>query len=328
MARILDLIPPLYRSEGNELAGFLSALEPEIDAFEKKIGGIASLVDVDKCPEEYLPYLAALTNAPLIGDDPRLWRRQIRNWPWLLKYKGTEKSLALFLNSVGAEGYALHTWFRDAEGNFVEEKPEGEPFYDDATGLWRNARTHYFSVDMVVEGRLIEYRIWSPEEIKERILSWLETAKPFHAELLKLTINMPSRRVDLGPLHIGAAVVSSLNQKVLPDAPEAKPAALIIGGAALLRGEGTLRLPLPAPGAARAGAGMGVSVAALVRVGRPGGPRPFMETWPRHMKSGIASFRGGRALVGPSAPRGGGTLRAGAATCTVSHITLTQEAIS
>ena len=89
MARILDLIPPLYRSDGDDLSGFLSELEPEIESLEKKIKGFTDLIDVDRCPEEFLPYLAALTNAPMLGDSPHLWRRQIRNWPWLLKYKGT-----------------------------------------------------------------------------------------------------------------------------------------------------------------------------------------------------------------------------------------------
>jgi phage tail-like protein len=327
MARILDLVPPLYRQESNDLTSFLAKLEPELDSLEKKISGITELIDVDKCPEEYLPYLAALTNAPLLGDDPRLWRRQIRNWPWLLKYKGTERSLALFLNSVGAESYTLHTWFRDAEGNYVEEKPEGEPFYDEKTGLWRNARTHYFSVDMVVEGKLIEYQVWSPEEIKKRILSWLETAKPFHAELLKLAINMPDKSVDAGPLYLGIATVTASSQRIHPEIPSLEPSVMIVGTASLLSGEKILGLPFPRIEPTNAGAGVAVVLASFIRVGRLNEPRPFMEVWPQHVKAGIASFVGGKMKINPSVSGGGGTMKTGMATYTASFITLTQEAI-
>jgi hypothetical protein len=186
MGRILDLVPPLYRQEGNELAGFLSKLEPELDALEKKTGDITSLVDVDKCPEEYLPYLAALTNAPLLGDNPLLWRRQIRNWPWLLKIKGTEKSLAVFLQSVGVKSYTLHTWFRNSSGNLVEGKPTGEPFFD--AGKWHNARTHYFSVDMVFDKELVTLDSYSQKDLLEKVKQWMERTKPFHAELLNLIV--------------------------------------------------------------------------------------------------------------------------------------------
>ncbi|MDR0648280.1 MAG: hypothetical protein LBF92_02955 [Synergistaceae bacterium] len=327
MGRILDLIPPLYRSDGNELAEFLSKLEPEIDILEKKIKGLTDLIDVDRCPEESLPYLAALTNAPMLGDSPYLWRRQIRNWPWLLKYKGTEKSLALFLNSVGAEGYALHTWFRDADGNYVEEKPDGGPFFDEGTGLWRNIRTHYFSVDMVIEKRLIEYQVWSPGEIKERILSWFETAKPFHAELLKFTLKMPDEKIDAGPLYVGAAIAASAIQRVNPEKPEIGVSPVALGGASLSHGKKTLALPLPCPEPVLTGAGVGIVLASVVRVGRLNGPRPFMETWPQYVRQGIVSFRGGRTRVNPSPPEGSGGLSAGMATHTTRFIKLTQEAI-
>ena len=235
MGRILDLLPELYRQEQNELVGFLEQLEPEIVDLEGKIQAITSLIDVDRCPEEYLPYLASLTNAPLIGDNPRLWRRQIRNWPWLLRLKGTEKSLALFLNSVGAQSYTLYTWFRDEEGNYVDQKPEGDPFYHEESGLWRNIRTHYFSVDMIIENSLIEYQIWSPEEIKKRILPWFESAKPFHAELLRFTVNPPDVELTMNPLYLGMATMRGGKHRIDLDRPTYDPA-VIHAGVATMRG--------------------------------------------------------------------------------------------
>ena len=245
MGRILDLLPELYRQDGNELVGFLEQFEPEIVNLEQKIETITALIDVDRCPEEYLPYLAALTNAPLIGDNPRLWRRQIRNWPWLLKLKGTEKSLALFLNSVGAQSYTLFTWFRDAEGNFVEHKPDGDPFYHEESSLWRNIRTHYFSVDMIIENSLIEYQIWDPNEIKSRILPWFEKAKPFHAELLRFTVNPPDVEIAMHPLYLGIATTRSGSHRIGLTRPSYNPTQ-IHHGIATARG-GRERIGLSRP---------------------------------------------------------------------------------
>jgi P2-related tail formation protein len=75
MGQVTDLIPFMYHSSKNELIGFVEQFEPEIERTQNKIKGISALSDIDRCPDEFLPYLAALTNCQLIGDDPRLWRR-------------------------------------------------------------------------------------------------------------------------------------------------------------------------------------------------------------------------------------------------------------
>ncbi len=193
MGRIGDLIPALYHGDENELLGFNKALEPEIDFLEQKIRELPSLADVDRCPDRFLPYLAAVTNCPLVGKDPKYWRQQIRNWPWLLKIKGTEESLIVFLNAVGAEKYTIRTWFRDAGGAYVEKKPEGEPYYNQVDGLWYNIRTHYFSVEVVLGWDFVvgQDYYWTVDEIKEKLGPWFERAKPFHAELLNMLILPP-----------------------------------------------------------------------------------------------------------------------------------------
>lgn len=184
MTRISDFLPGLYLTEENELLPFLNALEYPINDIEKKISDLPMLTDVDRCPPEYLPYLASITNVPLIGDDPRLWRRQIRNWPWLLKIKGTSRSLEVFLDSIGAKMHRIPTYFRDADGSYTEVKPAGEPFLA-SDGLWRNIRTHYFDLEVTWESQhYMNWRAWN-EEFISKVRLWLERAKPFHAELLR-----------------------------------------------------------------------------------------------------------------------------------------------
>ena len=184
MGRISDIVPPLYFRGKNNLKKFLDALDVEVDLIENKIKNLPSLIDVDSCPDELLPYLAVLTGCPLVGDDNILRRRQIRNWPHLLKLKGTQRSLKLYLESIGASQNKIMTYFRDAEGKYVEEKPDGEPFIAD-DGLWRNIRTHYFGLEIVWDDH--EYLRWQDwnEDLEERIAFWMKNFKPFHAELLK-----------------------------------------------------------------------------------------------------------------------------------------------
>ena len=197
MGRIADIIPALYHSEDNELIPFVDALDAEVGRLEKKVRGITNLINIDKCPDEKLPYLAALTNCPLIGDDPVFWRKQIRNWPYILKLKGTERSLELVLDSIGADSWAIKTFFRDAGGGYITSKPTGQPFKD-SDGLWHNIRTHYFGIDFVMSKAFIEGQdfIWDSDELKEKLALWFEHGKPYHAELLNLIILPPNLLPD------------------------------------------------------------------------------------------------------------------------------------
>ena len=187
MGRISDIIPPLYYDAQNDLIRFTDCLDFEVKELEHKVRGITDLVNVDKCPDDKLPYLATITNCPLMGNDPALWRRQIKNWPYLLKIKGTALSLDVFLNSIDVDEHKIYTFFRDAQGNLVEEKPEGEPFKD-SSGVWHNIRTHYFDLDIIYGNE--HYLTWSEwhGDFLRSINIWLERAKPFHSELRKLNV--------------------------------------------------------------------------------------------------------------------------------------------
>jgi hypothetical protein len=320
-----DLLPQLYHSDGNEISGFVEQLEPEIINLERKIDEITALVDVDRCPAEYLPYLASLTNAPLIGDNPVLWRRQIRNWPWLLKFKGTEKSLALFLNSVGAQDYKLYTWFRDADGEYVEEKPDGEPFFDENTGLWRNIRTHYFSVDMVIENQLIENQVWSMEEIKRRILPWFERTKPFHAELLRFTIGPPDREYT-SPLYLGTAIAEVTSSSITPERPQVNPSPIIAGLTVYSSGLESVGLSRPEIKPTRAFTGIVAITVKTTQYGTLSEPRPVFEVWPQYLSAGIIGWSQRKSTVGPSVPFVAGRFSVGLGTVTTKYSTIRQEA--
>ncbi len=187
MSRLASIIPSIYYGKENDLLKFVNVLDIEVSALEKSIKELANLNNIDKCPDDKLPYLAAQVNCPLIGEDPIFWRRQLKNWPYILKFKGTERSLALVLNSIGAQSWHINTYFRDANGNYVTEKPEGSPFKDD-NGVWQNIRTHYFGIDFTLSEDFVKQNdyAWDDAELKEKLSFWLERGKPFHAELLNI----------------------------------------------------------------------------------------------------------------------------------------------
>ena len=203
MGRISDVIPALYYDKHNDLIRFTDCLDVEIKELEQKIKDITALIDVDRCPEDKLPYLAALTNCPLMGRDPTLWRRQIKNWPYLLKIKGTALSLEVFMNSIDVDEHKLYTFFRDAEGNLTETKPPGDPFKKD--GLWYNIRTHYFDLDVIYhDDHYLTWQEWHDDFLRNMSF-WLTRAKPFHSELRKLNVIL--EREEKLHLTVGTIII-------------------------------------------------------------------------------------------------------------------------
>lgn len=193
MGRITDLIPALYHNGDNDITRFTDILDVEIKELEQSTRGITNLINVDRCPDDKLPYLAAIINCPLIGDDPVFWRKQIRNWPYILRLKGTQRSLELVIDSIGIiEDSKIKTFFRNERGRYVTVKPSGEPFLD-ANGLWRNIRTHYFGIDLILSKDFVESSNfnWDETDISEKLKFWFEHGKPYHSELLHLSILPP-----------------------------------------------------------------------------------------------------------------------------------------
>ena len=181
-ALLTGYLPALYHTKPNDIYNYLAALEPSVDFGQGKCEALPDLANVDRCPSEYLSYLAETINAPLMGENPVLWRNQIKQWPEILRIKGTEKSIKLFLSVIGFARYDIKTYWRDAEGNYVTEKPEGEPFKGD-DGVWYSCRTHYFSLSVFwSNGSAVgsDLDMGAFEFVKK----WLPRVKPIYAEIL------------------------------------------------------------------------------------------------------------------------------------------------
>ena len=61
---------------------------------------IASLYDIDDCPDDYLPLVAQLIGWDLYGDDANKWRLQLRNAVSIYKTIGTKKAIQSTVNTV------------------------------------------------------------------------------------------------------------------------------------------------------------------------------------------------------------------------------------
>jgi len=93
-----------YESKG-PLFKFLKALSYLQHDIDNEIAKLETLYDIDKCPEEYLPYLAQLLGWHLFGYDTNRWRLQLKNAVRIYKAKGTKRSLQLALDSIFSESF-------------------------------------------------------------------------------------------------------------------------------------------------------------------------------------------------------------------------------
>lgn len=188
------LVPRIYHTD--EFVPFLEALDASFQYLEKSVKNLPDIVDVDNCDDKYLPYLAAGINCPLYGYNTKLWRKQIKNWPYVCRMKGTKRAIRYFLNAFGIVAESIPTYWRDQYGNYTEEKPEGDPFFDETAGLWKNSKTHYFDVILSAnDDDTGNIEFGSLTEAGSIIRQYLDKVKPFHAELLRLAwifnANMP-----------------------------------------------------------------------------------------------------------------------------------------
>ena len=83
--------------EGQELAApfsrFLQAVSYSLFDTNNDVSKLKSLYDIERCPDELLPYLADLIGWQVYGSNPESWRRQIRGAVGLYKKKGTKEGL-------------------------------------------------------------------------------------------------------------------------------------------------------------------------------------------------------------------------------------------
>lgn len=90
-------------------------------SFYLKLSSMDELFDPDKCPDKYLPFLAATIDWKLLGTDPQSWRNQIRHAPLLYKIRGTRKGITIAEKLVGYSVFMTEL-YRDYTGKIVPKE--------------------------------------------------------------------------------------------------------------------------------------------------------------------------------------------------------------
>ena len=85
---------------GGPFTKLLKAMSFSIADRNAEVNKLDALLDIEQCPEEYLPYLADIIGWKLIGPDVSKWRKQLRNAVTIYKAKGTKKALQAAVDSV------------------------------------------------------------------------------------------------------------------------------------------------------------------------------------------------------------------------------------
>ena len=89
---------------GEEQAGafskFIKAFSYSFYDTNNDVTKLTSLLDIEKCPDNLLPYLGDLIGWRVYGSSPSAWRRQIRNAVNLYKQKGTKEGLYNAITTV------------------------------------------------------------------------------------------------------------------------------------------------------------------------------------------------------------------------------------
>ena len=86
--------------EGGAITKFLQAISLGFYDVNTTISELEDLVDLERCPPEFLQYLASLIGWKLLTADVDRWRAQLRKAVYLYKSKGTKRCLTDAINLV------------------------------------------------------------------------------------------------------------------------------------------------------------------------------------------------------------------------------------
>jgi phage tail-like protein len=110
--RLESLLSDCYLLEDtrNDLRALLGILGPTLDEMSTKIAGLPTLVDVETCPPDFLPFLAGLVGMaydPML--DPAPQRRDMREAIERYRRLGTLSELRRELQALGWQGEIIET---------------------------------------------------------------------------------------------------------------------------------------------------------------------------------------------------------------------------
>ena len=105
----LDLIVaggtvPNRKDIGGPFYKFLKAVSYAFYDYKSVVSDLADLLDIEKCPPQFLDYLASYIGWKLVSSDIDSWRSQLRQAIYIYKSKGTRKSLESALKLVFPQG--------------------------------------------------------------------------------------------------------------------------------------------------------------------------------------------------------------------------------
>lgn len=95
---------PGRKKIGGPFFTFLQALSYAFYDYRSAINDVQDLLDIEKCPPQFLDYLASYIGWKLVSDDIDSWRSQLRQAIYIYKSKGTRKSLESALKLVFPQG--------------------------------------------------------------------------------------------------------------------------------------------------------------------------------------------------------------------------------
>ena len=126
---LYELLPEIYRDE--ETKRFVDILEKALRDVEFDIERLWTLIDPDRCPKEFLPYLAKTLGWELIGNEEESWRLQVRYAQQILKAGGRAEAIMLLLRSFGLRVRSILQVWRHIPTSAVKfipyDRPEQRP---------------------------------------------------------------------------------------------------------------------------------------------------------------------------------------------------------
>lgn len=116
-------LPEIYRKydDSQTLKKFLNVLEEEgLNYLYDEVKGLITLVDADKCPSKYLPFLFETYGMPYDYNIPEVFQRKfLKNISYLYSRKGTKSVLRYLGRELSGYNVDIIDDYNAGTGNFV-----------------------------------------------------------------------------------------------------------------------------------------------------------------------------------------------------------------